>query len=349
MTALFRGAEDMHFSPIGVPAVDQTAGHFRASYARCALQASGNFTGVLPSTDTSNSPLTQGWRIPSSYGIVVGNFWFTARVFNVNGGDTAGGSGLFWNALGPGDITRLQIRRTGSGTPPIVFEIVKVNAAGVATRLTTFTGGVATGAVTKFDVHVNYATNGFITVYFDGDILANYSGDVTTDGATTITGVDMGSWSAAPASVSYTSWSEIIWDTTDTRSMGLVTVYPTATGNLDQWTGTFGDVTQIINNDLSFNSAGASNLVQLYNNNSLPAGEFSIVDFTSTARAISSGVPATYDFELVTHAVTYDSPVQTPGGVLGLQWYTWATNPNTSLPWTIAEANVLQQGMKSLT
>lgn len=346
MTALFRGAEDMHFSPIAVPISDTTVGRFRAGYARCALQ-SANPVAASRSAPSPNQVLGRGWRIPSSYGIVAGNFWFTARIYN-GPSDTVGGSGQFWNALSAGDVCRLQLRRPGnfsfSGTP--TFDLIKVDAAGNSTFLATSTGALVTNAVTKIDINLNYSTNGFFRLYADGDLILSYTGDVTTDGVTALTGIDLGSWSTA--NNGYTDWSEVIWDTTDTRSMGLVTVAPTGAGSLQQWTGTFSDVTQITNNDLSFNSAGSAGLEQLYNNNSLPTGEFSIVDFTSTARAATSGTPAHYDFELVTHAATYDSPNQAPISSLSLQYYFWTTNPNTGLPWTISEINVLQQGMKSV-
>ncbi len=344
MTALFRGAEDIHFSPIGVPSVDNTAGHWRNGYARCALKSLN--TASQAGTDGPNQVLNNGWRIPSSYGIVAGNFWFTARVYS-DGNDTSGASGQFWNALSAGDVARLQLRRPGSGISrgSLDFNLVKLDNAGTATLLASSSGAVAFQAVTKIDIHLNYATNGFFRLYGDGDLLLSYTGDVTTNGVTSLTGIDMGSWGITG---SFTSWSEVIWDTTDTRSMGLVTIAPNAVGSLDQWTGTFTDINQITNTDLSFNSTPTSGEVQLYNNTQLPVGEFSIVDFTSTARGVSSGSPATYDFELITHATVFDSPTQTPAASLGLQYYTWTLNPFTGNPWTISEINVIQQGMKSL-
>jgi hypothetical protein len=348
MTYLFRGAEDMHFAPIGAPIVDTTSGHFRNGFARCAVAANNSY--APDGTARMASPITQSWRIPSSYGIAISQFWFSARIFNY-GADNIDFNGILWQALSAGDVPRLQLRRFGNTLPTNTYQLLKVDNAGNVTLLATTTGAMATGLLTKLDFDILYAVSGHINIYTDGSLLISFAGDTTTNGNTTITGMDLCSWGAGTVFIpAYTAWSEVIWDTSDTRSMGLVTLAPGGLGNLDQWSGTFTDVNEITLNDLTANFSATANQEQLYTGNSMPAGTYAVLDVTTTGRAATGGgAPSHFDFEIVTHATTYVSGTQTPGNSFSLQSAPWLTNPNTGVAWTITELNVLQQGMKSIT
>lgn len=327
MTAIFRGWEDFNFSPIGGPSVDETAGTFRAGYGRCSLISTVGSVSTTPSW----------WRIPSSYGISIsGSMWLTTRFVNV----VTETIGIPWLSFkSAGDISRFEvwlgIKGGSSSTIPSIY---KVDASGNYTLLATGTAPIASGTsgifgpISKLDINLNYSVGGSIVIYGDGDILLSFFGDVTTEGNTILTGLDL-------LGGGDTGWSEIIWDTCDTRSWSLVTQAPVANGNTDNWSGGASDVNEIIINDTTNNKTSTDGAVQEYTVNSLVSGDYVIVDYTIDARAMNGldGGPTHIELGVRTGGNDFFTSNLDLGSFLQRVTSLWTTNPNTGLNWTMSD------------
>jgi hypothetical protein len=328
--AIFRGAEDFQFSPHGGATVSTDAGHFRGDFARCALR-------VQPVEHLSHI-----WRAPpSSYAISMNDFWFSARTYNnVSLIAAASSFPTYWiRFLSAGDVGRLHIVG-GTNSSMTNYKVQKVNAAGTVTELGVFSGPVGNYVLQKLDIHVVYAVGGTIVVYLDGDVQFSYSGDLTTDGVTTLTGVDLGCGMANIVSLSYCDWSEVIIDQRDTRSWSLATQAPQVAGNATQWAGLVGDVNEITLDDNTTNFTASAARIQQYAVNGLPTGNWSVVDNTIAVRALTgfSG-PQNIATNVRTGAVDYYSPNIAPGHSFQAAGYNWVTSPTTGLAWTQNELN----------
>lgn len=323
MTAIFRGAEDINFSPVGGPTVDTIASHFRAGYGRCAL-----FAQVFSfQTDL----LQPAWRIPSSYSLSSSNFWFSGRLF---GFGVSGKANYVLRFLSAGDVPRFAI---GGGGGLTGVTLTNFTGAGTPTLLATGSP-LAVGSLQKIDVNVSYGATGTVNVYADGTLILSYTGSLATDGTTAITGIDLGSG----------SWSEIIWDTSDTRSMSLVTLAPNGAGVSQQWTGTFSDVNAIVNADNTFNYTLSANQTQLYPQNGMPTGSFTVFDFTLSVRAASqAGSPQHLLPAVFTGGGQHNNSAWSLGVSLAPYFSIWTANPATSAAWTVSDINGLQEGFES--
>src|SRR5215469_2478045 len=118
MTIIFRGGEDFEYSFASNSTLTQTAGWFRAGYARCALQP-GN---------TGNPAIKNliPWSPASS------SFWFTSWMTSNNFNNT-NGNVILWFYDASNNI-RFYVVATGTNT----YQVFKRTAGGVATSLGTF-------------------------------------------------------------------------------------------------------------------------------------------------------------------------------------------------------------------
>lgn len=298
MTYYFAGGEDLDFSPIGGPSVSTNGSTFRAGYARCSVQA-GN---------------TSSWRLPDSYGLsVTGSFWLTARLIQANL------SGTIWAFNGPSDIIALSFTAEGG-----LYKTV----SGVTTLIATATGPVPYNALTKMDVFVNFGSSGSCLIYFDGDLILSYSGDVT-GGQSSFVGFDL----------SRGNWSEIIWADFDTRPLGLVTLVPTANGATDNWdVGGVSNINEITINDATSNQSGTPGQIELYTIGSLPSGNYGIdaVEVVSRA-ATTAGAPQHIENMVRVGGSNYVSSSYAQAAAFKRNSYIWELNPNTSAAWSPAD------------
>lgn len=344
MTALFRGGEDSNFDAIGSPSVSTTSTFFRSAFARCALQVTGD---------------GQYWRMPSRWGIVLPStgFWFSARLYNKRVGTSipTGTTGILLRFNDRSDTPRLQIRNASVSAPYATgFRLEKVNSVGSRTLLTTFSAPLlvdngTTYTPQHFDVYVAYGTTGGVQVFADGLLVAQYVGDLTTDGNTSLAGFDLGQFSQGNQ-LSY--WSEIIVDTDDTRSMSLFSVYPTAPGQVDSWNGTYADVSEITLNDLTSNYVEVGSARQLYAINTLFTDDYRVVDLTVDARASAqlTSVPQFMQLSARVGGAIKDAPATAirPGPTRDRHAYTWAVNPANNQAWQQNDLTGLQIGLLSV-
>lgn len=240
---LFKGAEPGDFTVIGQSSVRYTAaagtvywqtgaGTYRSSYARGSIIVGGMASGSL-----QNVLFLRGAFAASS------DFWFTARM------RTSFSGNILSSATPPrvisfedaGGQRRLQIRMTGTNISAGASWVMEsVNNSNVATQLgSAFTYGLTDGDQTpnKIDVHVVYGTSGSITVWFNGTQVYSFSGDVTTNSATALASVTLGS-AAIPANTTvqaFTAWSEVLISTRDTRRMALAARPAIVQGTGQDW------------------------------------------------------------------------------------------------------------------
>lgn len=327
------GGEDSEFSPTGATSIDTTAGHFRANYARSALKV----------TQPGNITITDGWyaSLPA-----VSSLYVSAQMFMSAGSATNGYSII----LKRGAINTLAFMTDGGGH----WRLVKTNAAGTTTVLVTSTFTVPAAVLARLDVYANYAVAGRVQLYVGGTLAIDYSGDVTTDSATTLDGVGFGSMNTNTGVAGSTSWSEIIVADSDTRGMALASLTPLATGNTALWTGAVTDINESTLSDTT--TASTATAGQLEEFTVTPASAIGtttgVLAVVVSARAAKGSTgPQNLQAAVRTGATDYVSanlPVTT---ILGTVQNVWATNPNTSATWagsdlTAAGFNI---GLKSIT
>jgi hypothetical protein len=156
------------------------------------------------------------------------------------------------------------------------------NAAGTLTDLATATGSIcAVATVCKLDIHVVYSTTGSVDVYNNGVNILTFSGDVTTNSATTLS--KFSCCNSSTSTSTFADTSELQVRTDDTRSLRMVTLAPVAAGNTQAWTGVVGSINETTLNDAANINDGTGNLKSQWTVGSLPAGTLGIKDVIKPA------------------------------------------------------------------
>lgn len=241
MAFYFIGGEDHDFTVVGTCTVDTaTTAARRTANARCSLKVAGT-TG------------TDGWQtdLPSA----VSSLWVTGRVYIAMTGNS--GSLGYLISLFDGTTRRLVITNSGGSSLTTTWRISKFSAAGVLTTLATASTIVSKNVIQKLDLNVTYGTSGNVKLYLDGTLIIDYTGDITTDGATTLNKVQFGHFYASLTGETY--WSEMIVASEDTRAMNVVTLPPSANGNTFNFdTGSYADVDEVTLSDADLITSGTS-------------------------------------------------------------------------------------------
>lgn len=353
---LFAGGEDLDFVPIGsnygsLLTVDTTAGRFRSGYARCGISITTPVGGGLNTL-----------AIRATFAATTA-FWFTGRAWTNTANGTWFANQNAWVLRDAAGVARLRIRNTGSssGAAPVngPYAIEKINAAGTATQLgvNTSLGFVTTPAIAnKMDVFINYTVTGTISIYVDGSLYFTYSGDVTTDSATTLGMLDLCPLTNANSFLVIT-WSEVIVATSDTRNLSLVTQTATANGNTHNWTGgTASDAANTSKSvgELSPQYSGTAGQIDEYQvTPALPAGSFSVLSVVHKAEAtVGASGPTKFDFVIRLGAVDYSSADFVPNAAWATYMNTWDVNPATTAAWAttdiVAASTSFNFGLKSV-
>lgn len=265
MGLLFAGGEDSCFTIVGSYLADTTASYRRTAMCRNAIRLYGN---------GPNDGMFAEFASQSS-------FWFTARLLLTNASQDAGKD--IFSFRDSSGVSRIAVRASTSTIGNI--ELIKRNAAGTVTVLASATGAHANSAIYKLDAQVNYGTSGSVQFYIDGILKLSYTGDVTTDGVTSLSGFRLAVNS--DSSAAYGVWSEVIVHTDDTRSMSLVTLEPSANGNAFTFdSGSYASVDEGALDDLDVVASGTANQVaQFAVNNTRVTGNVSVKGVAVWARA----------------------------------------------------------------
>ena len=361
MTILFVGGEDLDFTFVGNSLayssnfvfVDTTAGRFRAGYARYGINFNTNGVGNGAPFNTNYmrailpTPTTQ--------------FWFTGRVYAITG-PSSGAAGLRIRDVNGLERLRIANTSTGTGGP---YSVNTVNTVGTAVSLGNTLGGFSSSPTVadKLDVFINYVATATVNlvIYINGTLVFTYTGDITTNGITALSMIDMGAFTyvtgfggGTPLAV----WSEVIVSTVDTRALNLITQAASANGNTHNWDS--GTASNIANNDMTVGDATpnyslTAGQIQEYTvTPGLPAGNFSIVSVAHKFRGVTGVVgPSKVDDMIRVGGTDYASSdiTMAPGYLTYVNF--WNLNPNTGVAWStadiVASSTAYNYGLKSVT
>jgi hypothetical protein len=339
MPFYFIGGEDYDFTKLGVCSVDTaTANVRRTGFTRCALKIGPMATFIT----------TDGWT--ASFSSPQSQFWFTARNYLEITGNNSTGEGIVFM---DGAVRRLFLTLASASG---FIQLKKKDNAGTNTILATASVSPGFTTLQKFDVFVNYAVAGQVKVYLGGTLIIDYSGDVTTNGATSLSGFVLGSFVAQlTAGTAYSSWwSEVICASYDTRSLSLVTLPPLANGNAFTFTtGSATNLDEVTLDDAdTATSQTAGQIAQSTVTSTGITGNPPIVALAVTARVQkgSSG-PSKADLGVRTASTDYwSSDIVLPVALDRIS-NVWETNPNTSAPWLYSDLTAagFNIGVKSVT
>jgi hypothetical protein len=326
-TILASCTEDISCIFQGTVTVDTTAGNFNSSYSRLALRPAAS-TAVTP---PANRVETKTFSAASS------DFWVSAN-YNTSSNTTVNNvTTVFFADAG---VTRLALRGTGTNQQ---LKLTTRNAAGTLVDLATATGSLcALSTRCKLDIHVVYAVAGSVNVYNNGLLILTYTGDVTTNSATTLNSVGFGGTSTAVATF---AWSQMFASNSDTRSMVSVTCVPSASGATQSWTGSAANVNPNSYSDATFNYTVANDALSQWKSGcSIPtSGTTTVVDVRSFGRlAKGTGGPQNARFSTNVGGTDYDNGSDLSGMTTSFQnfEYDWGINsPATATPWTPTELN----------
>ena len=250
-----------------------------------------------------------------------------------------------------GATCRLVVRDTGTaGT----WAVYKRNAAGTYTQLgSNFTTGLSS-AVTAFDIHVVYGTSGSVTIYLAGAQVFSFSGDTTTDSATTLSSVELAGIATGSNNV---IWSEVFVADSDTRGSGLWLMNSSTAGNAQTWSGTPSNVNEQVTADTTYIAAASAGLIEEFKTGgiALPTGSWGVAAVKMIARALV-GTSGPQHVEYVTRVGSTDyvgGSWAPPVGSFATdtQNYMQALNPGTGVAWTTGDltATTFNYGVESVT
>lgn len=334
MTFYFIGGEDHDFTKIGVCSVDTaTTTVRRTANSRCTLKV-----GV-------NAATTDGWS--ASLDAARSSLWLTARIFGVSG--AASNAIVDFISFMDGTNRRLGIDFTQNSNQ---FRLYKKTAAGTKTTLVTSAVNFSFSVLQKIDVQIVYGTSGLMNLYLDGTLIATYSGDLTTDGATSLSGFVLGSTSPTNSASVSTYWSEVICGLDDTRSLNLVTLAPSANGNAFAWTNSYANLSEVTLDDTTLcSSSTAGDLAQMTVSSGGITGNPAIRAVCISARAQkgASG-PQNLQMNVRTGGNDYFSSNLALPAAFNRVAYTFESNPATSGAWAYTDLTAagFNVGIKSI-
>lgn len=337
MTILFAGGEDADFTKIGICTVDTTTSVARrTANARCSLKVASNSVG-------------DGWQ--AVFPAAQPSFWLTGRLYF--GGDVYNVAAARMLALVDNATVRLALVPSGGSgqvTSALFWRLVKIDNASAQTTLVTASNAISIGVLTKIDVFVNYAVAGQVQVYLDGTKIIDYSGDVTTNSAASLSGAILGMPAASSGSTAH--WSEVLAATVDTRGLSLATLPPAAAGNTFGWTGATTDVNEVTLDDATqITSPAAGQIAQSTVTSTSISGSPGIVAVVVNARAQKGGTgPQSADLMVRTGGGDYASADIALPASFGRISNVWETNPATGNAWLASDLTAagFNVGIKSV-
>lgn len=337
----FAGGEDIDFQVTGTFPPTASAGRFRPSFARGAMGGTGNTV-----TDFIEN------FIPFATGGSA--FWAAARCCNSFPAGNV--SGAIIMAFGDSShIVRLRLRLTSAGVTS-TFVVEKLTSGAVATSL--FTGSfvwdtAATGnEATQFAFHITYAVAGSIELFYKGISLGSFSGDVTTDGVTSLAFVRLGNNGGGNESF----WSECMVLDVDPRTFSLQTFAPVANGNthnFDTGTPAAANVNEFVLNVTTLDGSTTAAQIDEYTTGAVATGTFDVIAYgVSALMTKGTSGPSKADLAVRTGAADWFSADQVLTTFYADYQNWWLTNPSTSAAWQttqIGAAAGFNIGVKSVT
>ena len=323
MSYSFVGGHDINFSPIGAGVGVDTAtpAARRTTYSTCSLSC-------------GNGATLDGWQTKPWFTAALSNLWVSALRYYVTGVNSSASCQVV--AFKSGAVRRLVLRPSAATSAAYTLQLAKVDAAGTFTTLATATSTSST-ALTKLDIHVNYSASGSVDVYEAGTLILTYSGDVTTDSATSLDGVVFGGHTTNSAK---THWSEIIVSSADTRDLTLVTLPLAANGNTFDFTsGAYSDINETVLSDNSIAASASTGQIAQCTVSTGGVGSSDLVRAVVVTGRISAGSsgPANVQANVRTSGTDYYSSNIAAPAYLDEVRHEFSTNPGTGSNWTAAQ------------
>ena len=336
-TILWVGGEDIDYLGIGgTVGTNTNSSCYNSGYARGAIRPPGDTVAYFAATPVLSN-MTDFWLhfyhingSTASCSAQTANNW--VEWIRIN--DSSGTSRLFLQPLDNAAVTTRM-------------KLYKRDAGGTATLLATSTAYMGTAG--HYDIHVNYAVSGQFELYYNGDLILSYSGDLTTNSLTAVNQVYFASLHDQ-FSVNYSHYSEVILSTTDTRSWRMATIQPSANGNTMSWTGAVGDVNEVSLSDATAIVSGTADQLAQFTVPSLPTGSFGVEAVIQSVRASRGSTgPQNLQFSVRTGGSDYTSSSQSLTTSYANYSKIWSTNPGTSAAWTTSDIGAagFNLGLKS--
>jgi hypothetical protein len=213
-----------------------------------------------------------------------------------------------------------------------------------------------TGQDKTFTVDVNATLDpifGKILMYFDGVLVLSYYGDTTLSGQITEWNAFYHQSPAVQTNVTGKLWiSEGLASKVSTIGQRVASLRPIADGDRAEWTGNFDNVNDLIPDDgttLSSNTPEAVHLMQLSALDATLPLDLSVTSLVTSVRGSDNGTGAVTGIE---HAVKSGGveafgTTHSIATVVQTDQEMWDVNPVTGLPWTKAEIDAIQVGVKA--
>jgi hypothetical protein len=257
--------EDIDFpNGTSTPNISTNTGYARitAGYSRCSIYASNNL--FLESTPfAEQTSLWVGVRI-RFLGGQSGWFPVNEKFFGLGKAGLGVMKGLY-----------LTTGSESVSTLPRKMDLVKFDGTTATVLATTAAAVIASSAVQKYDIQVvSYGASATVKVYVDNVLVISYSGDISI--------ATVGGYSCVQAAcVQYVAYndcyapayiSECIVADFDTRPLSMVTHYPTAAGDANDWTGAYTDIDEVTLSDTDLIYTDTADENAQFNMSNLPAG-----------------------------------------------------------------------------
>jgi hypothetical protein len=323
MTVLFAGGEMGAFVPSDSGPIEGYTGsdEFTAGFARCATTVNG--PAYVESSPFPSLGQDIWVHFETSRG--VGSEGSTVRILEV---------------IDNAAVPVFKVEATPSSSQMYRWDGAAYQAIGAAVAVDT------SNVKQTFDIHIlGNTASGSASMYVGGTLRTTGSADTSAvDDMQKVRHYGRGA-------VSVQDYSQTLV-TTGESTIGdrLMTVPATGAGATLQMTGSYTAIDEIAYSDTDFIWSDTANQVELFS--CTPTGSlagYTVRGVTVTARANTDGTgPAHIQMALRTGGTTYFSGNLTLDAGMGAFHYTWETNPNTTLPWTAAEAAAIQFGVKSI-
>lgn len=320
MTILWCGGEDidLHLSSM---TSTTTSGYFRSDFSRCGLAG-----GMA--TSKAFSAVTSAWL--HRY--------------------TANRSASTWTLMGlvksPTDCRGIHVRVT---TSPANYNFLITKCAdpsglGSHTTLVGTTNAPYLGNG-FLDLQVeDYGTSGAVRLYFKGELVAEYTGDLTISGVS-----DFTSMLIMSNSTSNDVASECIAADVDTRLMSLKTMVPTSSDNSSGWTGTYANIDEYAMSSSDSIYTTSSGSTYQCNLGDMPAyGDYTVEAVKMAVRVADGTGSKDIKMGIKTNGTVYLGSTQTLDNKWTHLGHMLQTNPDTGVAFTPSEITALQLALESV-
>lgn len=266
-------------------------------------------------------------------------FWLTAYLYTPSTGYIGSNIGLSLSSSTGADVFALYSPTTATNIYAALADGSSFQPAGSSFAFAS--------ALCRIDLYYKLsATNGRFSLYRDGTLIKDFTGNTNVVGAPDISRLDFRSFSGSGM-----YFSAVIAHTEDTRRLDMVQLLPNGDGTQTEWMGNYQAVDETGYSDTDIISSSSAGQVETFLLPDLPAGysSFSIAGVVLGMRAQGSGSPGEIRGVARISGVDYEqapvSPLQ-PGW--GPHKVIFENNPASAARWTQADINAAEFGVKSV-